>query len=92
MDDLVNPAQSRLTRRRVANISADHLHAGGLEVGGNRFLSVQQAIEHPHGASSQYELLAGEGANVAGSAGDQCGAFHRTSNDKGPVAVGASGP
>ena len=70
VDDLVDPAQGGLTRRRVANVSADRLHAGGLEVGRDRLLSMQQAIEHPHVATSQHQLMAGERANVAGSAGD----------------------
>ena len=79
MHDLVGALQRGRARVRVADVAADQLDAGGLEVVRDRLLAVQETVENANLASGGEQLAARERSDVSGSAGDECGSSARVS-------------
>ena len=71
MDDVGGAGEGRGAGVGIADVAADELHAGGLELGGEVLLPVEQAVEHDRRVAGVYELPHGGDAEVARAPGDE---------------------
>ena len=70
------PCERACARVAVADVGADHLHAGLLLLGGDVLLAVQQRVEHAHLVPGLVQLLYEQRSDVAAAACDQCRLAH----------------
>ena len=67
----VGAVERRRAGAGVADVAADELHAGVLELGGEVLLPVEQAVEHDRRVAGLEELPHGGDAEVARAPGDE---------------------